>query len=160
MQIICSRKKELLELDADEHDMLHSILSKLPSPLNLDDLIARTARLFQSHPPERLRGLAWFRISTNSVLKTTRNIPKLMSQTLTDGETFFHKQAEEIRRHDARTRQMQTARRLAVRYRRPAVVTGTAIMVALLALYIRKPPGSIHVVMAEWGSRGLLWLQQ
>lgn len=135
--------------------MLHSILSKLPSPLNLDDLIARTAELFHSHPPERLRGFVWYRVSANSVLKTTRDTQKLAAQTLSDGERFFHKQADEIKRHDARSRNLQTARRLALQYRRPAILTGTAILVALLALYIRRPTPSSHHVLLEWGSRAL-----
>ncbi|KAM0724223.1 hypothetical protein Q7P37_000105 [Cladosporium fusiforme] len=48
--IILSRKQELLSLEAEEHDMLHSILSKLPKPLDLDALIARSASLHKSHP--------------------------------------------------------------------------------------------------------------
>ncbi|QIX00403.1 hypothetical protein AMS68_005920 [Peltaster fructicola] len=155
--IICSRKKQLLELEADEHDMLHSILSKLPSPLNLDDLIAKAAKLFHTHPPARLSGLAWYNISSNSVLKTTCSSARPMQQTLQDGERFFHQQAGEIERQDIRSRQLRGARRLALQYRRPAIYTAAAVTVAVLAVYGAKPSSSLRMVL-EWGGRHVLHL--
>lgn len=147
LQIVCSRKQELLELEADEHDMLHSILSKLPKPLDLDALIARTSELFQKHPPNRLGGLYWYHISNNSVLKTTRHPHKLAKQTLHDGELFLDRQANEIRRQEARKKQIDQARLLARRYRQPAIATGTAVLVALLALYLRR--GNTSALMSS-----------
>lgn len=119
--------------------MLHSILSKLPKPLDLDGLIERASALYQAHPPERLAGWAWYHISPNSVLKTTRHPRQLAQQSLQDGERFFSRHSDDIRRQEDRQRRMQQARQLALRYRRPALATGTAIFVAVLALYMRRP---------------------
>lgn len=140
-QIIVSRKQELLSLEADEHDMLHSILSKLPKPLDLDALIAASSELHTAHPPNRLSGFAWYQISTNSVLKTTRDPHALAKQTLQDGERFFARHAADITTQEARQKQLERARVLAKRYRRPALATGTAVLAALLALYLRKSSG-------------------
>lgn len=136
-----------MELEAEEHDMLHSILSKLPKPLDLDALISRTSELFEQHPPNRLQGLSWFYISNNSVLKTTRDPQKLAKQTLHDGEVFFQRQATEISRHKSRMKAFQKARLLARKHRRPAVAAGTAVLVALLALYLRRETASLATVL-------------
>lgn len=125
--------------------MLHSILSKLPKPLDLDALIAGSAELHKAHPPNRLSGLAWYQISNNSVLKTTRNPNTLSKQTLQDGERFFELHAADINKSEIRQKQLQRARMLAKRYRRPALATGTAIFAALLALYLRKSSGGAPV---------------
>ncbi|GAB7334017.1 hypothetical protein MBLNU13_g06112t1 [Cladosporium sp. NU13] len=139
--IILSRKQELLSLEADEHDMLHSILSKLPKPLDLDALITSTSSLHAAHPPNRLRGFAWYQISSNSVLKTTRDPHALAKQTLRDGERFFERHAADIKTQEVRQKQLERARVLAKRYRRPALATGTAVLAALLALYLGKSGG-------------------
>ncbi|KAL8934249.1 MAG: hypothetical protein Q9211_005330, partial [Gyalolechia sp. 1 TL-2023] len=70
--IILSRREELFEIPADEPEMLHSILSKLPKPLDLEALITQTTSLYMDFPPERLPFRSWARISPFSVLKTTR----------------------------------------------------------------------------------------
>jgi hypothetical protein len=121
--------------------MLHSILSKLPKPLDLDALITATASLHASHPPNRLSGLAWYQISSNSVLKTTRNATALAKQTLQDGEKFFERHAAEIVTAEVRQKQLDRAKVLAMRYRRPALATGTAVIAALLALYLGRSGG-------------------
>ncbi|KAL1838354.1 hypothetical protein VTJ49DRAFT_2785 [Mycothermus thermophilus] len=72
--IVQARREELFETAADDTDMLHFLLSKLPNPLDIDALIAQAARLRRDVPPERLR--AWRReISRWSVLKTERFRP-------------------------------------------------------------------------------------
>ncbi|KAF4159953.1 hypothetical protein CNMCM6069_000459 [Aspergillus lentulus] len=71
--IILSRKKELLEIPADEPEMLHFTLSKLPQPLDLDSLISSAMQLFNDYPPESLPFGAWKRISQHSVLKSSRD---------------------------------------------------------------------------------------
>jgi hypothetical protein len=144
-QIILSRKQELLSLEADEHDMLHSILSKLPKPLDLDALIASASELHTAHPPNRLSGFAWWQISSNSVLKTTRDPHTLAKQTLQDGERFFERHAADVRTQEVRQKQFERARVLAKRYRRPAMVTGTAVLAALIALYLRRSGGGAGV---------------
>ncbi|KAI6880486.1 hypothetical protein KC360_g7193 [Hortaea werneckii] len=137
--IVISRKKELFEFGADEPEMLHAILSKMPKPLDLDSLILRASEMFVHYPPEKLPGRAWSRISSNSVLKTTHADPQqLVQQTLEDGERMFQRQAAEIRRHEARQRQIMHARLLFRRYKRPATYTAAAVLVAVTALLIGR----------------------
>ena len=117
--------------------MLHATLSKLPRPLDLDSLIALTIDLSKRHPPERLPGRIWSRISNSSVLKTTRDDHTLSHQTLADGERYFEKEASGIRRRDALLKRQKQLQHLARRYRRPALYTSSAVAVALLALLFR-----------------------
>jgi hypothetical protein len=146
-QIILSRKPALLSLSPDEHDMLHSILSKLPSPLDLDALITASATLYASHPPHRLTSLAWYLIPSASVLKTTRDPHALVKQTLQDGEKFFVRHAADIRTQEARQKRLERmgalvrrGRGVVRRYRRPVVGAGMAVCVVVLAFYLRKAP--------------------
>ncbi|GAB1737307.1 hypothetical protein NU219Hw_g1233t1 [Hortaea werneckii] len=137
--IVITRKKELFEFGADEPEMLHAILSKMPKPLDLDSLILRASEMFVHHPPEKLPGRAWSRISPNSVLKTTHADPQqLVQQTLEDGERMFQRQAAEIQRTEARQRQIMHARWLFRKYKRPAAYTATAVLVAVTALLIGR----------------------
>lgn len=121
--------------------MMHSILSKLPKPLDLDALISRSATLHKTHPPNHLLSLSWYRISSASVLKTTRDPHALAAQTLSDGERFFARHASDIKKDEVRQKQYERARVLAMRYRRPAVASCTAVLAALLALYLRRVDG-------------------
>lgn len=143
-----SRKKELLEIDADEPEMLHATLSKLPKPLNLESLIRRTSEIFEQYPPERLPGRAWNRVSVNSVLKTTHDPHKLAQQTLADGEVMFEKQAAEIKRAAEWKEQKLRLWQLARKYRRPATYTGAAIVAAILAYWLRS--GGEQAGFASW----------
>lgn len=118
--------------------MLHAILSKLPKPLDLEGLIQRTIQLRAKHPPKRLPGRVWSRISSSSVLKTTQDPEALLGQTLQDGERFFQQEAAEIRRRDALKARQQQIQTLAMRYRRPALLTGGAIMIAVLSVAMRR----------------------
>ena len=152
-----SRKDNLLEIEADEPEMLHSILSKLPRPLDLEHLIRQTMELYQKYPPERLPGRAWSRISSNSVLKTTHNFHKLGQQTLQDGERFFALEAAEIHRQEARLARNRRLQVLARRYRRPAGYTGVAILVAVIAMLAR---GQTSTFARAGISTALLGLQQ
>lgn len=132
--------------------MLHSILSKLPKPLNLERLISQTVELFQNRPPSSLPGRAWNQVSSNSVLKTTQDFHKLSQQTLEDGERFFDKEAAEIRRRDALMQKQRQLRALARRYRRPGSWMGGAIFVAVLAFYFRDAtiPPAVLSWMPAW----------
>ena len=132
--------------------MLHSILSKLPKPLNLERLISQTIDLFQVYPPSSLPGRAWSQVSSNSVLKTTQDFRKLSQQTLKDGERFFDKEAAEIRRRDALMQTQRHLGALARRYRRPGSWMGGAIFVAVLAFYLRGStiPPAIQTWMPAW----------
>ncbi|KAF2207617.1 hypothetical protein CERZMDRAFT_50779 [Cercospora zeae-maydis SCOH1-5] len=151
--IVITRKKELLEIDHDEPEMLHSILSKLPKPLHLEALITKTRNLFETYPPERLPHRAWRRVSAYSVLKTTRDPQALAAQSLSEGEQLYEKHAAEIRRHDMLIQVQQRTYALARKYRRPAKWTGAAIAVAVLALYMRRADGAVRLVemLSQWG---------
>jgi hypothetical protein len=122
--------------------MLHCILSKLPKPLDLDSLIARSAALHASYPPSKLTPLSplgwWHRISPNSVLQTTRDPYSLAQQTLQDGEAYFTRHAAEIATQEARQKQFERARVLAKRYKRPAAVAGTAVLAVVVAFWLRR----------------------
>ncbi|KAK5026549.1 GTPase-activating protein gyp8 [Exophiala sideris] len=54
--ITISRRAELLEMPADESDILTFMISKLPQTLDIDELIQNTLTLFRNHPPAKLPG--------------------------------------------------------------------------------------------------------
>ena len=130
--IVLSRRKELFEIPAEEPEMLHSVLSKLPKPLDLEALISRTMVLFKEYPPEALSGRAWSRISPFSVLKTTRDLS--CRQTLHDGENLFIMQQLQLRRIELRKRAIATI----WSYRRPLGSIGLAVAVGMIALWLRR----------------------
>lgn len=130
--IVLSRREELFEIPADEPEMLHSILSKLPKPLDLEVLIQRTMTLIIEHPPEHLPYRAWANISPYSVLKTT--VGPIHSQTLQHGEELFAKQVMQLRRQELR----QQALTLMWKYRRPASSAGLAIIIGTASFWLRR----------------------
>ena len=130
--IILSRKDELLEIPADEPEMLHFTLSKLPQSLDVEDLIRRTGDLFLRHPPERLPFRAWSKISSYSVLKTTRG-PRA-TQNLTEGEQLLVKQVSQLQREDFRRRLLSSM----WKYRRPVGGIGLALLVGLVSIWVQK----------------------
>jgi len=132
--IILSRKSELFDIPADEPEMLHSVLSKLPKPLDLERLIEQTRKLFHSYPPESLPLRAWSQISCFSVLKTTRIAESSKVQTLKDGEDLFEMQALQLRREELHQRAMAKI----WKYRRPAGGVGLALAVGLLSYWLGK----------------------
>ena len=129
---ILTRREELFEIPADEPDMLHFTLSKLPKPLDLEQLLQETMTLFRNHPPEQLPFHTWRKISTYSVLKTTRGA--LAPGTLREGEELFAKHSAELRREELRLQ----ATKAMWRYRRPAGGIGLAILVGLVSFWVRK----------------------
>lgn len=133
--MVISRREELFDVPGDEPEMLHSILSKLPKPLDLDRLIADTVDLIARYPPERLR--AWKTISSASVLKTARDIDACAVQTLEQGEAWFERQAREI----VWERRRKVARHLLWKYRRPVGVAGLAVLVGVVAVLVRRGSG-------------------
>ncbi|KAL8716535.1 MAG: hypothetical protein Q9225_006140 [Loekoesia sp. 1 TL-2023] len=130
--IILSRREELFDIPADESEMLHSVLSKLPKPLDLEALIAKTMSLYADFPPERLPFRSWARISPYSVLKTTQG--NFRQQTLSDGVDLFEKQVSQLRREQ----RLEQARATLWKYRRPAGRVGLAIFVGVIAFWIRR----------------------
>ncbi|KAM0354075.1 hypothetical protein ACHAPU_001110 [Fusarium lateritium] len=131
-QIILDRRNEIFEID--EPDMLHVILGKVPTKMDLDELIIKSAALLQLHPPETLS--YWSQISDYSVLKTARDLEACAKQTMEEGSQLFEKQVNELHWQEVRDRI-----KLALwRYRRPARTVGMAIIVGALALYLRRNP--------------------
>ncbi|KAK3390473.1 rab-GTPase-TBC domain-containing protein [Podospora didyma] len=137
--IVRGRRSELFDTPADEPEMLHSILSKLPRPLDLDKLIADTKTLLDAHPPESLgrHHSAWRRcISPSSVLKTARDADACAAQSMDDGRLFFERQVAELQWIERKDKLLELLRR----YRRPAVRTtlGLAIAVGVFAVLLRR----------------------
>jgi hypothetical protein len=145
-QIVLGRADELFETPCDEPEMLHSILSKLPKPLDLEALIANTVMLIQKHPPASLR--TWRSISRYSVLKTSRYPDQTASQTLEDGEVYFRKQVTELQWVDRRDKLLKTM----WKYRRPAGSVGLAVLVGVLSFWLRKsgPSGLFGAIWRQW----------
>ncbi|CAI7638849.1 unnamed protein product [Penicillium discolor] len=130
--MILSRKKELLEIPADEPEMLHFTLSKLPCPLDLDGHILHAARLFEDHPPESLPLGAWKHIPWCSVLKTSRDPHG--KYTASSAVYLFEKQSQQIRSEERRKRALD----FLWSHRRSVGSVALAILVGAASFYIRK----------------------
>lgn len=130
--IIVSRRTELLEVPLDEPDMLHFTLSKLPQPLNLEALISGCLVLFKHHPPQKLPGSVWWRLSSLSVLKTSRSLRS--GQTLEDGEKLFRQQARQMRRQEL---QQQALIYLSKR-KGPIASVAATILVGAFAIWLSR----------------------
>ncbi|KAG8526475.1 uncharacterized protein KY384_008675 [Bacidia gigantensis] len=129
--IILSRREELLEIPTSEPEMLHSVLSKLPKPLDIEALIGKTVILFTEHPPETLPDWTWQQISSHSVLKTTR---WLKYDTVDNGKRIFERQAKHVRRVEMKNMIMIEI----WKRRRPAAQVGIAIGIGLFSFWIGK----------------------
>ncbi|KAI4264684.1 MAG: hypothetical protein L6R42_000201 [Xanthoria sp. 1 TBL-2021] len=130
--IILSRSEELFEIPADEPEMLHSVLSKLPKPLDLEALVAQTVSLYRKFPPEKLPFRAWAKISPYSVLKTTTG--DFRQQTLSDGVVYFDLQVAQLRRQEMRRKAMATL----WKRREPAGRVALAVLVGAVAIWLGK----------------------
>ncbi len=140
--IILSRREELFDIPADEPEMLHSVLSKLPKPLDLEALLATTMELYENIPPERLPFRAWARISPFSVLKTTR--ANFCQQTLHDGIELFEKQAAQLRREQM----MEQGKAALWKHRRRIGRVGIAVFVGVVAFWLRRGGVGSHPAVA------------
>lgn len=142
--IVLARAEELFEIPSDEPEMLHSVLSKLPQPLDLEKMISDTSTLFARHPPETLD--TWRGISRNSVLKTTRWTDEAAKQSLNDGETLFRQQCKEL----AWAQRKEKVLDALWKYRRPAGTIGMAVLIGVLSFYLRKSHVPINLLEAFW----------
>ncbi|KAF5718108.1 TBC domain-containing protein [Fusarium mundagurra] len=141
-QIILDRRNEIFEID--EPDMLHVILGKVPTKMDLDELVIKSAALFGQHPPETLS--YWRHISNFSALKTARDIETCAKQTMEEGSELFEKQVNELHWQEMRDRI-----KLALwRYRRPAKTVGMALVVGALAFYLRRNPILVHRIASHF----------
>jgi TBC1 domain family member 20 len=130
--IIISRREELLDISLEEPEMLHFTLSKLPQPLDLEALISKTMRLFNTYPPQYLPHRAWWKISSQSVLKTSRNLKE--KQSLKNGEELFAKQAAQLRREDLQKKALQAM----WKYRRPATSVTLAVLTGVISIWLTR----------------------
>lgn len=151
--IIISRRSELLGIPWEEPEMLHFTLSKLPQPLDLEELISSTLSLFNRHPPEELPHLTWWRISPNSVLKTSRSLDD--KQTLEQGEALLRSQARQLRREEQRQKLM----RFAWKYRRPVASVAAALLVGAASLWLRRSGQDKYIWSFLWKVQGMLSLE-
>ncbi|KAG5821928.1 hypothetical protein H9Q74_001011 [Fusarium xylarioides] len=141
-QIILDRRTEIFEID--EPDMLHVILGKVPTKMDLDELIIKSAALFGQHPPETLS--YWRQISNFSALKTARNIEACAKQTMEEGSELFEKQVNELHWQEMRER----IKSALWRYRRPVKTVGMALVVGALAFYLRRNPILVHRIASPF----------
>lgn len=139
-QIVIDRQDEILEIE--EPDILHVILGKVPPNMDLDKLITNAIALFNRYPPHKLPG--WRRISAASVLKTGQDVDHSDQQTMASGRVYFEQQAKEIRWVEMR----EKAAKVAWAYRRPAMRSGMAIGVTLMAIYLRRNPTLLNYIFA------------
>lgn len=130
--IILARRDELFNFDADEIDMIHFTLTKLPQPLNLEPLISRAMSLYQTHPPDSLPCGAWRKISGNSVLKSSRNLG--LDLTRDDALKFFQKQTQELRWEERRDKVVKVLRKKS----RPIGFAGLSVLVAVVSYWLMK----------------------
>jgi len=108
--IVLSRREELFDIPADEPEMLHSILSKLPKPLDLEGLILKAIALQTTHPPHDLP--IWKKVPSSSVLKTfaspleSGTVPLRREDPAGDlarGEALFRVQENQLAREKFKT---------------------------------------------------------
>lgn len=130
--IVMSRREELLEIPVEEPEMLHFTLSKLPQPLDLDSLISKTMRLFDKHPPQSLSHMIWWRISSQSVLKTSRNLKE--KHSLRKGEELFAKQAAQLRREELQKKALE----FMWKHRRPATSITLTVLAGVMSIWLTR----------------------
>ncbi|KAL4997334.1 rab-GTPase-TBC domain-containing protein [Aspergillus recurvatus] len=130
--IVLSRRKELLEIPEDEPEMLHFTLSKLPQPLDLEGLIAGAVQLFRDYPPESLSFGSWRKVSSYSVLKTTRDLTR--PQTTNTALENFQKQTKQLRDEERREQFVG----FLWSHRRTIGSMAVAVLVGAMSIWIRK----------------------
>ncbi|KAJ4357038.1 GTPase-activating protein gyp8 [Ascochyta clinopodiicola] len=142
--VVLSRREELLEIDKEDEDILHVMLSKLPEPFDIEFHIARSIELYERLPPSALNSWEWWRISSSSVLKSSGTLDDLQHLSLADGERYFAQQEKEVRRQQIQKKLLQQASRNVKivrlrlwQYRRFGAV-GLAIAVGVCALWLGK----------------------
>lgn len=144
-QIVLQRKDELFEIPDDEPEMLHSILSKLPKPLDLEGLISRAILLLDTYPPESLS--TWNKISSKSVLKTSRISRSSIGKTmdLVHAEDLFNAQCRELKWAKRR----EDIFKALAKNKMPTTVFALTVLVGLSAVglswYMRRSSGSLDL---------------
>ena len=145
--VVLSRRDELLEIDKEDEDILHVMLSKLPEPFDIEFHIARSVELYEELPPHSLGSWQWWRISSSSVLKTSATLADTQRLTLEDAERYFAQQEKEVRRQQHLKKVLQRATRsikhaqLRLWYYRRYGTVGLAIVVGACALWFGRNGG-------------------
>lgn len=160
--IVRAHRDALFATPADEPEMLHHILSKLPGQAgrtygagsdenddeksqhsqSLEGLITNAAQLMVEYPPHELP--AWRSIPSSSVLKTADDSGKAATHplatglTVADGERLYHKHVRELEIAERRRQQMTQVRKLLWQYRGPLRAVGTAVIVGAVAIALRR----------------------
>ena len=109
--VVLSRREELLEIEKEDEDILHVMLSKLPQPFDIEFHIARSIELYERLPPGSLGSWEWWRISSSSVLKSSATLSDMQRLTLEDGRRYFALQEKELRRQRYQKKVLQQATR-------------------------------------------------
>ncbi|KAL4937184.1 hypothetical protein BDV06DRAFT_203419 [Aspergillus oleicola] len=130
--IVLSRRKELLEIPEDEPEMLHFTLSKLPQSLDLEGLISQAVQLYHQHPPESLPSGVWRKISSCSVLKTSRDV--FSRQSTNTAVELFDKQTKHLRSEERREQFVG----FLWSHRRTIGSVAVTIFVGAMSFWIRK----------------------
>ncbi|OAP59070.1 hypothetical protein AYL99_06368 [Fonsecaea erecta] len=130
--VTISRRSELLEMPADQSDILTFVISKLPQTFDIDARIQDAVTLFRHHPPQKLPGFIWWRLSRYSVLKTSRCIAH--PQSLEEATVLCQKQIQQIHSHEL----MRKRALLLYKYRKSAASMTAVILVGIFSIWLRK----------------------
>lgn len=158
--VVLSRREELLEIEKEDEDILHVMLSKLPEPFDIEFHIARSGELYERLPPEYLGSWEWWRISSSSVLKTSATLEDAQRLTLEDCERLFAQQEKEVRRQQYQKTVVQQATRsikyarLRVWYYRRYGAVGLAIIVGAYAFWLGRNGGLDYTKYPFFGYLG------
>ncbi|CAK7262863.1 GTPase-activating protein gyp8 [Sporothrix epigloea] len=156
--IVRAHRDALFATPADEPEMLHHILSKLPGQAgrahgvgsdekirrsqSMEGLITDAAQLMVEYPPHELP--VWSSVPSSSVLKTADDSGKAAAHplatglTVADGERLYHKHVRELERAERRRQQVAQVRKLLWQYRGPLRAVGTAVIVGAVAIALRR----------------------
>lgn len=152
--LVLSRREELLELDSEEDEAIfYVMLGKLPQPFDLEAHITQAVKLYERMPPQSLRW-AWWKVSSSSVLKATKNPYDVSNASLDQGQTLFNRQERGVRIVQAYQRAKLASRRFkmqAWRYRRPGAYV-LAVTVGLYALWLGRSGGERYVNLGLLGN--------
>ncbi|OLL26508.1 TBC1 domain family member 20 [Neolecta irregularis DAH-3] len=91
--ILIYRRKEILDISQDDHDILHSVLSRIPPNLPFEDLIESASDLFTQNPPNSFG--EWRRIGQHSCSR----LPIEDNMTLSYGDEMLLLAIKDLRRH-------------------------------------------------------------
>ncbi|KAF2122396.1 rab-GTPase-TBC domain-containing protein [Lophiotrema nucula] len=142
--VLLSRREELLEIEKEDVDIFHATLGKLPQHLDLERLVDQSRALYSRFPPPYLRGWAWWRISSSSVLKASRTPADIASTRLETGLELLRKQETELQRKLAFDKALKRTTYIKTQlwYYRRSGTYGLAIAAGLYALWLGRNGGT------------------